>query len=362
MTALLVIAILVLLIVVHELGHFLVAKWTKVRVEEFGIGYPPRAFLMGVWDKTEYTLNWLPFGGFVRLYGDDGNFNRGHGSIVDAKPWVQAAILVAGVTANALLAWVLFAQALIIGVPTIVQTPVVGEATQLFISDIVPGSPADRAGLVQGDEIRSVVDEKGQKLEALAPQAMTDYVKDRGGRDITITYVHAKEERSVTLQPANAVAPGAAGRPALGVGLALVANRSLSVPQAFYQATFITIDAFVATAQNLWSILTGAFKGTADVTQLVGPVGLISVVNVASENGIGNVIKLAAFISVNLAIINLIPIPALDGGRLVMLAIETIRRKKLSRTGVQLLNAFSIVIVVVLMVAVTYNDIARLLA
>src|SRR5882672_6989037 len=108
MTALLVVLILVLLIVVHELGHFLVAKLTKVRVDEFGIGYPPRALVLGKWGQTEYTVNWLPFGGFVRLYGDDGTTEHGRGSIGGAKRWVQALILIAGVTANALLAWLLF--------------------------------------------------------------------------------------------------------------------------------------------------------------------------------------------------------------------------------------------------------------
>src|SRR3954467_14669268 len=101
MTIVLVIAILVLLIVVHELGHFIVAKLMKVRVEEFGIFYPPRAFLLGTWGKTEYTINWLPLGGFVRLYGDDSNVDHGRGSIVDAPRYVQALILIAGVTANA---------------------------------------------------------------------------------------------------------------------------------------------------------------------------------------------------------------------------------------------------------------------
>src|SRR5262245_29564239 len=165
MTALLVIAILVLLIVVHELGHFLVAKWTKVRVEEFGIGYPPRAFIFGRWGRTEYTLNWLPFGGFVRLYGDDGNFNRGHGSIVDAPRHVQALILIAGVAANAILAWFLFASALVIGVPTLVETPIPGEVTHLYVSDTVPGSPIAGSGISQGDEILMVIDEKGKKVE-----------------------------------------------------------------------------------------------------------------------------------------------------------------------------------------------------
>jgi len=360
MTALLVVAILVLLIVVHELGHFVVAKLTKVRVEEFGVGYPPRAFLLAKIGKTEYTLNWLPFGGFVRLYGDDGVTEHGRGSITDARPWVQAVILVAGVTANAILAWFLFTNALVLGVPTIVDAPQQGEKTQLFVSDIVQGSPAAASGMAQGDEILMVADAKGQTLSPLTPDAMLEYVKERGGQKLTVTYQHGDSVEVATMQPANAVVPSAAGRPALGIGLALVANRALSWPSAFYEAFFITRDAFVSTAQSLWGILIGLFTNKADLSDIVGPVGLVSVVHIASKNGIGNVLKLAAFISVNLAIINLIPIPALDGGRLLILFIEAIRRKKIPRIGIQLLNGLSIILVAILMLVVTYHDIARL--
>lgn len=362
MTALLVIAILVLLIVVHEFGHFIIAKICKVRVEEFGVGYPPRAFLIGTWGKTEYTINWLPFGGFVRLYGDDGNFYKGHGSIADAPRLVQAAILIAGVTANALLAYFLFAQSLVLGVPTIVESATPGEAAHLYITEIVPGSPAASTGMVPGDEIISVVDVKDQRLDTLTPEAMMEYVKAHGGKDITITYDHGDAIKTVTIQPANAVIPSAAGRPALGVGLALVANRALSWPEALYESFFVTKDAFVSTAQNLWMTLSGMFVGKGNFSDIVGPVGLVSVVHVASENGIGNVLKLAAFISVNLAIINMVPIPALDGGRLLVLAIEAILRKPLPKVSVQLLNVFSILLVGLLMIVVTYHDIARLLA
>src|SRR3990167_2246912 len=110
-TALLVIAILVVLIVAHEFGHFIAAKIFKVRVEEFGEGYPPRAFLFGKIGETEYTFNWLPFGGFVRLFGDEGEKEHGPHSFIDAKRSVQVVILIAGVAANAILAWALFAGA-----------------------------------------------------------------------------------------------------------------------------------------------------------------------------------------------------------------------------------------------------------
>src|SRR3569832_2217708 len=108
MTAFLVIAILVLLIVVHELGHFIAAKIFGVKVIEFGIGYPPRALTFGIWGGTEYTLNWIPFGGFVRLFGDDDDGRHGKGTFIDAPRWRQAVILVAGVTMNLIAAWALF--------------------------------------------------------------------------------------------------------------------------------------------------------------------------------------------------------------------------------------------------------------
>ncbi len=362
MTALLVIAILVLLIIVHEFGHFIVAKIFKVRVEEFGVGYPPRAFLLGKIGRTEYTLNWIPFGGFVRLYGDDGNFDKGHGSLADASRSVQAAILIAGVAANAILAWILFAGALTIGVPSLVDAPIPGETTHLYVSDVVVGSPAAAGGIAAGDEIVAIEDAKGEKLSNFSPAGTRDFVRTRGGQGLKVSYIHDGEQTSSIVHPANAVVPGAAGRPALGVGLALVANRSLSWADAILAAFPMTMKAFVMTMQNLWTILAGAVTGTADLSQVVGPIGLVSVVGAAYQNGIGNVLKLAAFISVNLAIINLFPIPALDGGRLVVLAVEAIRRKNVSRITIQVLNTIGIGCVILLMVVVTYHDIGRLLS
>src|SRR3989344_2848716 len=116
LTAVLVIAILVFLIVVHELGHFIAAKIFGVRVDEFGIGYPPRAYRIGRWGGTEYTLNWIPFGGFVRLFGEDENNAHGRGSLVDSARWKQALILIAGVFMNAVAAWGLFSGAYMAGI------------------------------------------------------------------------------------------------------------------------------------------------------------------------------------------------------------------------------------------------------
>ncbi|MBI2612779.1 site-2 protease family protein [Candidatus Kaiserbacteria bacterium] len=320
-TALLVVGILVFLIVVHELGHFIAAKISRVRVEEFGIGYPPRAFTVGRLGGTEYTLNWIPFGGFVRLFGDVGEEQHGAGSLVDANRAVQALILVAGVAMNALAAWALFTAALHAGIPRVVETPAEGEVVRLMIANVVPGSPADSAGITAGDEILGLEDED-VVLMKLTPEAFSDFIRAHPGQAVTLTYLHAGQERTTNITPAHAVVPEAAGRPALGVGVVLVSSRPLSWGDAAVQAVTTTKNSFITVVR---------------------------------------VLALAAFISVNLAIINLIPIPALDGGRLVLLGIETIMRRSAPKLTLQMLNALGVALIIVLMITVTYNDIARLL-
>ena len=161
--------------------------------------------------------------------------------------------------------------------------------------------------------------------------------------------------------PANSVNPQNAGRPAIGVGLVLVADVALPLPAAMQQAFWTTGDSFVLVWQGLWEIIQTAAHGSPDLSGVVGPVGLVSQVGQAAQNGWGEVLELAAFISVNLTIVNLIPIPALDGGRLLVLLVEAIMRKRAPKLAVQLLNTIGVALIILLMVTVTYNDIARLL-
>jgi regulator of sigma E protease len=362
LTALLVIAILVALIVVHEFGHFLAAKIFRVRVEEFGVGYPPRAFTFGKIGETKYTLNWIPFGGFVRLFGDEGEAEHGRGSLVDSPRWKQAVILVAGVAMNAVGAWSLFAVAFHIGVPTAVDSAPVGQHTQLMITDVVPGSPAAAAGLQTGDEIQAIRDAKGVELATLSPDAVVAYVTARGGKPVTLSYTHEGAAATTTVTPANAVIPGAAGRPALGIALSLVTLRSEPWGEAAVDAFHETGNALTMVGGNLWYLLSTAVHGAPDLSGIVGPVGIVSYVGQASQNGFGSVLILAGLISSNLVIINLIPIPALDGGRLLVLIIEGALRRSAPRLIIQMLNAIGISLIILLMLVVTYHDIARLLA
>ena len=255
LTALLVIAILVLLIVSHELGHFIAAKIFDVRVDEFGIGYPPRAFLFGKIGDTEYTFNWIPFGGFVRLFGEDGEAAKERGSFAHADKWKQALILVAGVFANALVAWMLFTLALNVGVPRIIDTPQQGQTVKLFVSDVVPGSPAAAGGLIAGDEITAVTSASGEKTKTLSPDGIVDFVSIRGGQSLSVTYVRAHKENAVVMRPANSVVPGAEGRPALGIGLVFVSDESLGIFNAMYQGFLTMLNAFYNRRGKIDSVL-----------------------------------------------------------------------------------------------------------
>ncbi|MBI4088267.1 site-2 protease family protein [Candidatus Kaiserbacteria bacterium] len=364
LTALTVIAILVFLIVVHELGHFIVAKLSGVKVEEFGIGYPPRAFTFGVFHGTEYTLNWIPFGGFVRLFGDSGEKEHGRGSLTDSPRWKQAGILVAGVAMNALAAWFLFTLAFHSGILQPVSADAIpsGEHTLLIVSEVVSGSPASAAGLRPGDEILGIADAHGERIiDAPTPDSIVAFVRTHAGEPLTVSYKSVGEERQTTITPSQGVLMQEAGQPALGVALVLVATVSEGWITAAQSGLSETLAAFKSVSLNLGAFFGGFFTGTADLSQVVGPVGIVSYVGAASQNGAGAVLMLAALISVNLAIINLLPIPALDGGRLVVLAIEAATRKSAPRLVVRLLNTAGIALIIFLMVTVTYHDIGRLL-
>ncbi len=358
MTALIVIGILVLLIVVHEFGHFLAAKIFRVRVNEFGIGFPPRAFLIGTWGGTEYTLNWIPFGGFVKLFGEEEGSQHGAGSLIDSPRWKQAVILVAGVTANMVIAWVLFVGAYTAGILHVVEGPV--ENGRLLVTDVVLGSPADAAGIKPGDEVLKVEDVIGAEAE-LSPAGIQAFVSERGGRDVMIDYIRGSATSTAIVRPAHAVISEEAGRPAVGLGLAVVTAEALSLSESVRAASFSTYNTLMLSLDGLWDIIKGALRGNPSLENVTGPVGIIGAVGEASQNGWGYVLALAAFISVNLAIINLIPIPALDGGRLLVVGIEALMRRDAPKLAMQLLNAFGIALIILLMITVTYQDILRLL-
>ncbi|PCH92173.1 hypothetical protein COB18_00695 [Candidatus Kaiserbacteria bacterium] len=359
--------VLIVLIIVHELGHFLVAKFFGIKVEEFGVGYPPRALALGTWGGTTYTLNWLPFGGFVRIFGESHDYDytpeeRKQAFIYKSR-WAQAAVLLAGILFNILFAWFLFSATLMMGAPTAIdESEAVGLDARLIVSSVVAGSPANAIGLIAGDEIVGLRT-TDQELTELLPSVAATFISERGGQTMTLSYIRDRETQEVeevSLTPAHGVLADSPGTPAVGIAMALVANRSLSLPQAIWQGAVSTLTALQTVGSGLANFLISIVTGSAQWDQVAGPIGIAGLVGDASSVGLVYLMYFTAFISINLAVINLIPLPALDGGRLLFVAIEAIIRRPISPKISTAFNVIGFTLLIVLMVIVTYHDIARI--
>ncbi len=360
------IGVLVLLIVVHECGHFLVAKLFGIRVDEFGVGYPPRAFTLGKRGATTYTINWLPFGGFVRIFGErnDDEYSPEEAQVAFVKKsrWIQSLVLVAGVVFNVLFAWLLFSATLMIGAPaSIEEADAEGVDTQLVISSVMVNTPANAVGLMAGDEIVGVVSHD-DSVTNLVPTETSEFIKAHAGDEIVVTYLRDKEEKEVIVTPAHGVLEGSPGTPAVGIAMTLVAERSLPVIPAISQGFTQTIYSLKSVTVGLGVFFGSIATGTADWAQVAGPVGIAGLVGDASSVSFVYLLYFTAFISINLAVINLIPLPALDGGRLLFIAIEGITRRPIHEGTATVLNVIGFSLLIVLMIVVTYHDIARLIS
>ncbi|NNM83992.1 hypothetical protein HKL94_02135 [Candidatus Parcubacteria bacterium] len=361
MSVLIFIIAIVALIVVHEFGHFIAAKLSGMRVDEFGLGYPPRALTIAKIGETEYTLNWLPFGGFVKIYGEDGDAEGSRS--FSARPRIlQALVLVAGVTMNLLFAYVLITGALVAGTPRALSGNELASARnqELMVTDVLPGTPAARAGLLPGDSIVGASDSVG-KWQAVDPKSFSAFVDSSNGRAITITLKHDDgTQGTVTATPEAGIVPSEPARFALGVGIATVGVVPLSLGAAVAEGASLTWGTLVLTAEGLWHFFYGIFTFSANLSQVSGPIGIASAVGSASAQGFGALLSIIAIISINLALINLIPVPALDGGRLLFVLIEGVIRRPIKPSIARTVNAVGFVFLVLLMIVVTAHDIFKL--
>ncbi len=350
MTIIIFLLVLLVCVIAHEWGHFIAAKKSGMLVEEFGFGIPPR-----IWGKkkgeTLYSINALPIGGFVKIAGENG---LDEGVPIerqfDSKPWyLKALVLVAGVTMNLLLALVLFTAANMLGMPT---TVVGGTPT---IIAVTPKSPAQEAGIAVGDTVTSVsVD--GVAAQELSTDALRALIVD-GANVVTISYRHDGEAKEVTLTP-----EGAPGARMIGIGVEPIGIVKSSFGQAFSAAWHQTWALVSAIWHTLADLVTGLFssKGTS-VSNLIGPVGLANEVKGAASIGFAYLLAFTAVISVNLAVLNIMPFPALDGGRLLVVFLEAVFRKKFSRTVVGYIHAAGFLLLILLMLVLTVGDIRKLL-
>jgi regulator of sigma E protease len=363
-TVLLFFVVLFVLVVVHEWGHYFAAKRTGMRVDEFGVGFPPK--LVGVKrGETEYTLNTLPLGGFVRIYGEAIVHDPGeeqdpdHNRAMWARPrWAQALVLIAGVAMNVVLAWVLYVAVFMMGVPTAVDEATASPNAILYVASVLDTSPL-RDQVIPGSQIVGVRSGEAE-LTRLTPTGFTDFVAASGQAPLELRLRSGETETVVTVTPQPGVLPDDPTRPAVGVSLALVEITSHGLWSALVRATGATWQGLTAITAGIATLLGGVATGTADFSQVAGPVGIAGMVGDAATLGITTLLSFVAIISLNLAVVNLLPFPALDGGRLLLLGGEVLFRRPANHVWVHRLNAFGFILLLVFMIIVTYHDIVRL--
>jgi regulator of sigma E protease len=306
----------------------------------------------------------LPIGGFVRIKGENAEDVTEDGLISDdsftaKSKWAQAAVLIAGVTMNVLFAWMLFVAVFISGLPTSVDETSATDAADLTVIQVINDAPAANVGIPLGATLVEVSSE-GTVLGSLTPTAFQLFTQQHGNADITIIYNYKNEETEVVVTPQIGLIPNDDKKAAIGVALSLVETVQLSPIAAMIEATKTTITSLGAIAVGITSLAVDSIKGTADFSGVAGPIGIVGLVGDAAEFGITSLLMFTAIISLNLAVINMLPFPALDGGRLVIVGIEAVRKKPINPVWVGRVNLIGFVLLLLLMVAVTYNDLIKI--
>jgi len=362
MSILLFIIILIVLILVHEFGHFIVAKKSGIRVDEFGIGFPPK-IIGKKFGETEYTINWLPLGGFVKIFGEDPDSDSISGpdskrSIVHKHKLIQIAVLVAGVAFNILLAWVIFAGIFMVGMPQAItnENRSYAEDISLTVVSVLPESPAARAGLLPGDSIQSL-SANGAIVTSSVPDDVSLFISQNESAAVVVSIEREGELLSVSATPT--LLPDAE-QPILGFTMAELGTVSYGPVRSLYEAALFSAQSLAFITVGILGFIASAFTLQADLSQVAGPVGIVGLVGEAQALGTLSLLMFTAFISLNLAVINLLPFPALDGGRVLFVIIEWIKGSPIKPVVANTVNAIGFILLIILMIVVTYGDIIRL--
>jgi regulator of sigma E protease len=356
MSIIIFILVLGLLIFIHELGHFLVAKKSGIRVDEFAIGFPPRLFSFKK-RGTRYALNLIPFGGYVKIFGEtpegEAIDKNAKDSMINKPKWIQALVLVAGVVFNIILAFVIFVILFLKGAEfNATLVPFAPKTEGVRVEYVMDNSLSMKAGLKEGDIVKSVQVEGKEMITDSALIFETLYAEKKENTKITVQGVE-QNIRTIQLTP-----------PAPDIKFGFSLTDRVYIKTNIIKATGYSIQATAhmtkLTAVGLFSFLGQLFTGNANFKEVAGPVGIVGLVGKAAENGINDILFLTAIISINLAVLNLLPFPALDGGRLVVVLIEAIRRKDLNYQKVAIVNTVGFLFLIALMILLTFHDIKNL--
>lgn len=364
--------ILMVLVVLHELGHAIVAKRNGVEVEEFGVGFPPRAKVLGKVKGTLVTLNWLPLGGFCKMKGESDDAT-GKGTYGAASLWAKAKILLAGVTMNFLAACVIFTILAFWGIPQImpnqfaIQSDNHGDKGIAAVYGVVDGSPAQQAGIKEGDEIVSVA---GQDVSMSVE--VPEIVADHAGEQIEV--VVRRDGQEQTLNATIDQEDNGSGR--LGVQTSQKQSGTIKATWSAPLVGVVTAGQFFwLTISGLWDILVNLFQGifnlligvptaTAELSAasdgVAGPVGILgSIFPSAMVAGPTMLLYISGVISISLAVMNLLPIPGLDGGRLYLTLWYRARHKKLTKEREEQIVGRGMMFIFGLIILITVMDIAK---
>lgn len=364
------IIVLSLLVFVHELGHFIVAKRSGMKVHEFGFGFPPRLIglqrVNGKWttvrgnktpesDNTVYSINAIPLGGFVKIMGEDNDVPNDDPESFGKKSFIaRFGTLVAGVLMNFILAAVLLSVGYMAGLPVAVQSedqlPTTGTFSdrRVAIIDVQEDSPAQKAGLLPSDIIQSV---EGQSFETV--EALQNFIRDNRGKELQFNVQRVNELKQLKVQT---LSDAPEGKGLVGVGLALYGKLKFAPHHALVQGTQTAYAQLSAIVKGLYHL----FSTGDGVKDLGGPVKIAQLTGQVADLGIIPLLQFAAFLSLNLAVLNSLPFPALDGGRMLFLIIETIRGKRNNSKIEQYANAIGFIVLLLLMAVITVRDISQL--
>ncbi|EKD92502.1 MAG: Membrane-associated zinc metalloprotease [uncultured bacterium] len=365
MAILIFILILGVLVLIHELGHFVVAKRNGITAHEFGFGFPPRVFGVYKSDKgkwkfvrgskdvetknTIYSLNWFPIGGFVKIKGEDGSGQNEKDSFANKSAWTRIKVLLAGVIMNFVLAWVFFSAGFMIGT---YQEVVDGNTqdSKILINMVAEGSPAEQMGIRLGDEL--VSGGNGGEVVFGNVKDVQDFINNHKGEEIALTVLRGEENLELRGTPRTETVES---QGSLGIGLAEVRKVRYGFFQSLYYGLLEMKNVFILMLITIKELFVGK-TGGVDVT---GIIGIAVYTGQIIPLGIVQILRFAAILSINLGIINALPFPALDGGRVLFILIEKIKGSPVSEKVEQAFHTVGFMLLIILMVVVTFKDFIR---
>lgn len=371
-TAIVFIIILGVLIFVHELGHFMVARRNGVKADEFGFGFPPRIFgffqdektkkYKFVWGGKEvkskntiYSINWIPLGGFVKIKGENGGEIEESDSFASKKAWPRIKILAAGVIMNFVLAWFLISWGLWIGAPEVIDDSMAGFSdVKVQITQVMPGSPAEKAGIMIGDEILKSQDHGSFNSVA----EVQEYISLNSGKEIVLDLRRGNEPISISVIPEKNETEN---KGMIGVGLAKTAIVEYPLHEAIWKGAVSVYEITMLILAALGGIIANLFSGNGVGADVSGPIGIAILTKQVATLGFVYILQFAALLSINLGIVNALPIPALDGGRILFILIEKMKGSPISHKTEHMFHTVGFMLLILLMILVTLRDVVKII-